>query len=30
MDEDSRLARAALARAGNVFPPLGEADLPVT
>jgi riboflavin kinase / FMN adenylyltransferase len=29
MDEDSRLARAALARAGNVFPPI-EADLPVT
>ena len=24
MDDDSRLARAALARAGNVFPPLGE------
>src|SRR5215213_10469172 len=24
MDEDARLARAALARAGDVFPPLGE------
>jgi riboflavin kinase/FMN adenylyltransferase len=24
MDDDARLARAALARAGNVFPPLGE------
>ena len=24
MDDDARLARAALARAGDVFPPLGE------
>jgi len=24
MDEDARLARAALARAGDIFPPLGE------
>jgi riboflavin kinase/FMN adenylyltransferase len=24
MDEDARLARAALARSGDIFPPLGE------
>ena len=24
MDDDARLARSALARAGDVFPPLGE------
>jgi riboflavin kinase / FMN adenylyltransferase len=24
MDDDARLARGALARAGDVFPPLGE------
>ena len=28
MDDDSRLARAALARAGVAFPPLGALDLP--